>query len=271
MQKRFLKTIVITLLFMLCWSISFGQILNVDREVSDSMTKNWYGLISGSFSKDKQKSDMQDLSVYTESVIKSKGSTGYTYIGQIDATISGNQLLQNEGFFQIKRRDLDRKKSSMEYYLQYQWNGAWGMASRGLTGINFRERILEANGYDLYLGLGTFYQRELWNYNGVRDLNLIPSNPETVIDRQIRFNTYIKGAIKITPKCDFVWQTYFQSNATTPFSNPSFRWYWSSEIIYNITDNWMIGFNFDQTFNQNNPVPIDKMYYGYLCNLSLKF
>ena len=70
---------------------------------------------------------------------------------------------------------------------------------------------------------------------------------------------------------DFVCQTYFQSNATTPFSNPSFRWYWSSEIIYNITDNWMIGFNYDQTFNQNNPVPIFKMYYGYLCNLSLKF
>jgi hypothetical protein len=235
------------------------------------MTKKWYALVSGSFSKDKQKSEIQDFSIYTESVIKSKGSSGYTYIGQIDATLSGKEILQNEGFFQLKYRDLDRKKSSMEYYAQYQWNGAWGMISRSLIGLNFRERILEAKGYDLYIGIGTFYQHERWNYNGVKDLNAIPSNPKDVLDRKLRLNSYVKGAIKLTPKCDFVCQTYFQSNTTTLLSNPGFRWFWSSEIVYNITDNWMLGFNYDQTYNQKNPVPIDKLYYGYLFNVSLKF
>jgi hypothetical protein len=248
-----------------------SQILNIDREVNDSMTKKWYGLISGSFTKDKQKVDIQDLSIYTEAVYKLKNGQAITYVGQIDATISGNDLLQNEGFFQCRRRDLDRKKNSIEYYLQHQWNGAWGMISRYLVGFNFRKRILELNGYDLYFGIGTFYQTELWNYNGVADLSKIPVNPSNIKDLQLRTNSYIKGAIKLTPKCDFVCQSYFQTNALSTFTNPSFRWYWSSEIVYNVTNNWMLGFNYDHTFNQNNPVPINKFYYGYTGNLSLKF
>ncbi len=253
------------------WSNSKAQILNVDREVSDSMTKKWYALVSGSFSKDKQKSDIQDFSVYTESVLKAKGSFGCTYIGQIDATLSGKQILQNEGFFQLKYRDLDRKKSSMEYYAQYQWNGAWGMLSRRLIGLNFRERILEAKGYDLYVGLGTFYQDERWNYDGVEDLSIIPAQPSEVTDRQLRLNSYIKGAIKLTSKCDFVCQTYLQSDALQILSHPKYRWYWSSEIVYNITDKWLLGINYDHTFNKNNPVPINSYYFGYQTNLSLKF
>lgn len=250
---------------------SLGQILNIDREVNDSMTKNWYGLISGSFSKDKQKTDIQDFNLYTESVIKLKDGMAVTYVGQIDATVSGKDILQNEGFFQCKRRDLDRKKNSFECYIQYQWNGAWGMKSRALSGLNLRKRILELKGYDLYFGVGTFYQREIWNYNGVEDFSLIPVNPKDILDRQLRYNTYLKGAIKLTSKCDLVCQTYFQSNAMSTFTNPNFRWYWSSEIVYNISDNWMLGFTYDHTFNQKNPVPINKLYYGYLANLSLKF
>jgi len=117
-----------------------AQILNVDREILDSMPKNWYGLISGSLSQDKQKFDIQDISLYTESVIKRKNGTGITYVGQVDATVSGKQILQNEGYFQLKHRDLDKRKSSLEYFLQYQWNGAWGMQSRALVGLNLRNR-----------------------------------------------------------------------------------------------------------------------------------
>ena len=73
-----------------------AQILNVDREILDSMPKNWYGLISGSLSQDKQKFDIQAINLYTESVIKRKNGTGITYVGQVDATVSGKQILQND-------------------------------------------------------------------------------------------------------------------------------------------------------------------------------
>ena len=120
------------------------------------MKKNWYGLISGSFSKDKQKFDIQDINLYAESVIKLKNGMGITYVGQVDATISGKQILQNEGYFQLKHRDLDIRKNSLEYFLQYQWNGAWGMQYRALGGLNLRKRLFEEKGYDLYLGVGGF-------------------------------------------------------------------------------------------------------------------
>ena len=248
-----------------------AQILNVDREILDSMPKNWYGLISGSLSQDKQKLDIRDINLYTESVIKQKNGTGITYVGQFDATISGKQILQNEGYFQLKHRDLDKRKNSMEYFLQYQWNGAWGMQSRALAGLNLRKRLFEEKGYDLYLGVGGFVQKEIWNYNGVADATKIPLNPRNIIDQQLRLNTYLKGAIKLSSKCDLVCQTYVQSNALSLIDNPKIRWYLSSEIVYNLTENWMLGFNFDHTYNQNNPVPIGKYYYGYLINLSFKF
>ena len=145
------------------------------------------------------------------------------------------------------------------------------MESRSLGGMNFRKRILELNGYDLYIGIGTFHQREIWNYAGVSDISKIPPNPKSIKDIQLRTNFYVKGAIKLTPKCDFVCQTYFQSNALALFSNPCFRWFWSSEIVYNITNNWMLGFNYDHTFFQKVPVTIDKFFYGYTGNISLKF
>ena len=248
-----------------------AQILNVDREILDSMPKNWYGLISGSLSQDKQKLDIRDINLYTESVIKQKNGTGITYVGQFDATISGKQILQNEGYFQLKHRDLDKRKNSLEYFLQYQWNGAWGMQSRALAGLNLRKRLFEEKGYDLYLGVGGFVQKEIWNYNGVADATKIPLNPRNIIDQQLRLNTYLKGAIKLSSKCDLVCQTYVQSNALSLIDNPKIRWYLSSEIVYNLTENWMLGFNFDHTYNQNNPVPIGKYYYGYLINLSFKF
>lgn len=248
-----------------------AQILNVDREILDSMPKNWYGLISGSLSQDKQKFDIQDISLYTESVIKRKNGTGITYVGQVDATISGKQILQNEGYFQLKHRDLDTRKNSLEYFLQYQWNGAWGMQSRALVGLNLRKRLFEEKGYDLYLGVGGFVQNEIWNYNGVADATKIPLNPTNVIDQQLRLNTYLKGAIKLSSKCDLVCQTYVQSDALSLIDNPKIRWYWSSEIVYNLTENWMLGFNYDHTYNQSNPVPIGKYYYGYTMNLSFKF
>jgi hypothetical protein len=248
-----------------------AQILNVDREILDSMPKNWYGLISGSLSQDKQKFDIQDINLYTESVIKRKNGTGITYVGQVDATVSGKQILQNEGYFQLKHRDLDKRKSSLEYFLQYQWNGAWGMQSRALVGLNLRKRLFEEKGYDLYLGVGGFVQNEIWNYNGVVDATKIPLNPTNVIDQQLRLNTYLKGAIKLSSKCDLVCQTYVQSDALSLIDNPKIRWYWSSEIVYNLTENWMLGFNYDHTYNQSNPVPIGKYYYGYTMNLSFKF
>jgi hypothetical protein len=252
-------------------NIISAQILNVDREVTDSMNKRWYILLTGSFAKDKQKNNIQDMSLYTESVYKLKNGMALTYVGQIDATLSAKELIQNEGYFHIKWRDLDNRTNSIELFSQYQWNGAWGLQNRSLFGLNFRERILEKNGYDLYFGIGTFYQSEIWNYNGVSDLSKIPMNPVNIIDKQLRINSYIKGAIKITPKCDFVCQTYLQADAMKLMTNPKYRWYWSSELVYNINDNWMFGINYDHTINKKNPVPIDTYYYGYQANLSLKF
>ncbi|MFM7766189.1 MAG: hypothetical protein ACKO6I_11085 [Sphingomonadales bacterium] len=133
-----------------------GQILNVDSELQDSMAKNRYLLISGSFSHDKQKKSINDAECYIELLQKAKNSYAGVLVGQLNTVLSGKEIIQNEGFFQLRYRDLDTRKTSMETYIQYQWNGLWGMQERKLAGMNVRQKLFDKKSSDFYAGLGAF-------------------------------------------------------------------------------------------------------------------
>ena len=122
----------------------------------------------------------------------------------------------------------------------------------------------------MYLGLGLFYQSEKWNYQGVSDQTKIPLNQENVMISDLRSNIYIKGALKLFTNCDIVMQSYFQSQLSTPNNMEDYRFYLNTELNYNITDNFILGFNSDITVNNLPPVPINKIFYSYKTSLRIK-
>lgn len=133
-----------------------AQILNVDSELQDSLSKKRYLLLSGSFSHDKQKRSINDAKCYAELLQKTKNQYAGIFVGQVNTVLSGREMVQNEGFFQLRYRDLDTRKTSMEAYIQYQWNGLWGMQERKLAGMNVRQKVLDKKYGDFYVGLGGF-------------------------------------------------------------------------------------------------------------------
>ena len=145
------------LTLLLCNSIN-AQILNIDREVgADTSVKSWSASITSSFSSDKLKGNLIDFSNRTEFDKRLKNN--YLIVGQLntDLTFLEKDAIQNEGYFQLRFRDFDKRKLSLESYLQYQWNGSLGLAFRKVIGSNARAQLLEKDKLDLYSGVGVFF------------------------------------------------------------------------------------------------------------------
>ncbi len=250
---------------------SKAQILNIDRVVNDSMPKNWYALIAASASFDKQKNDLIDVSLYSESVVKLKNAYGIVYVGQYDGTLSEYNFVKDEGYFQARLRDLDTRIKSLEFFIQYQWNGIWGMENRKLVGGNFRRRLFTNKNADGYLGLGTFYQSERWNYTGVEHIENTDLLKQNQYNDGFRSNIYLKIAKKIFKNCDLVVQNTIQSNLIGISQKPDIRWSAQAALTYDINKNFQLKYIYDHMYNQAPVVPINKFYYSYKFSVNLLF
>lgn len=252
-----------------CYQCLNAQILNVDSELQDSLTKKRYLLVSGSFSHDKQKRSINDAECYIELLQKTKNRYAGVFVGQLNTVLSGKEIVQNEGYFQLRYRDLDTRKTSMEAYIQYQWNGLWGMQERKLAGMNVRQKVLDKKSGDFYVGLGGFYEMETWNYKGVEDTSRY-SGLAPVQQNRMRVNSYVKVAKKLFRNCDVIAESFIQANAFSLANNPSVRWFLLGRINYNLTEKVQLSFNYDHIYNQSPPVPVKKLYAGYAFRFNVK-
>ena len=169
--------IILTLLLSIS---SFSQILDIDRvTAADSTYKKWVNVIKLSVSSDKLKKNLLDVSSKIE--INRFFHNDYVLVGSFnnDVTLNGNEVLQNEGYAQLRYRDNDKHEWSNEIFVQYQWNGALGMEFRKVLGSNIRNKIIEKKQIDLYTGLGIFYEAEQWNWSWVENVDLI-ARPNTL-------------------------------------------------------------------------------------------
>lgn len=232
-----------------------AQILNVDRENIDSMQKSWYFLFNGSYSKDKQVSDIVDISCYNEFVYQLKSNYGVMAMLQFNGTTSGESIIQNEGYLQIRVRDLDKRLLSLSPFVQYQWNGAWGMIHRRLIGTNIRTKIFDSQGEDGYFGLGLFYQDELWEKE-----TKFSTSPFR--DKQFRINSYFKTAVKLSQKLDFVTQIYFQTPLKIQESK-DYRFYNYAELNFQVNSFLNLGVYLDLFYNSLPRGDVDKTLYGW--------
>jgi hypothetical protein len=264
------KYAFISLLGLFLLNTGNSQILNIDSELKDTMDRKRYLLISGTFSHDKQKKSINDLTSGIEFVQKLKNRYALVLVGQTNVVLSGREIIQNEGFFQWRYRDPDVRKTSIESYVQFQWNGLWGMEQRALAGANIRQRILDKKSGDFYVGMGGFYETETWNYKGVEDASKIPLKPEVVALNRFRINTYFKAAKKLFKNCDIVTESFIQANAFSLINNPSIRWFMLGKINYQLSEKFLLTFNYDHIYNQIPPVPIKRLYSGYSLELNVK-
>ena len=185
-----------------------------------------------------------------------------------DAIFNGKSSIQNEGQMQLRFRDLDKRKYSYEGYMQYQWNGAWGMEYRYLIGSNFRMKFLEEKKSDLYIGLGIFKEWERWNWSGVKNVP-IPNNAPLINVGVYRLNTYSKYSIKLSDQVDISAISYIQFPLNQKILNP--RWYFESNLYIQASKHINFLIHWDHIYDSYRYVPIDNFYYTFSTGIQLSF
>ena len=247
-----------------------SQVANIDREISNdsAFKKNEF---SGVFaiSSDKQKNNIIDLSTNFEFDKNFKNKYVFITNFRNDAVFFGNSNVQNEGLIHFRYRDRDTRKISTEEFVQYQWNGAWGLESRYLTGINLRVKITDKKDFDFYYGSGLFYEWEKWNWSGVKDEDLITINQANKTREMLRLNQYLKFAGKLSKTLDLAAVSFLQFPMKGQFFSP--RWYFETNAYLLIGKHFNLVLHWDHTLDQNTLVPIDDFYYGFSTGLQINF
>lgn len=259
---------LLTIFFMTFTFLSNAQVLNIDREVqNDSLSKNWQSSVSISFSSDKLKKSLADVSSRLETAKFFK--TNYVLIGTLnnDLTVLGNDIIQNEGFLQLRYRDNDKRKWSEEIFTQYQWNGTLGMEYRQAIGGNLRLKVFDKKDFDFYTGLGFFYENEQWNWSGVN----VPIIGNTDIRNRTlyRLNHYFKMAGKINDQIDISAVSYQQFPINNQMGN--LRWYLDLNTNIKISKNTSCVIHWDHIYDDYRLVPITKFYYSLNFGFQLKW
>ena len=262
-SKNYLKIIKSVVFFTLSFTHCFGQILKIDREHgSDSTQKSFYGLIDLSFSADKQRRDILELTQQTELDFFMKASHVLIILAHTDMVFNGPLVLENNGYFQLRYRDNDTKKISPDYFLQYQWNGILGLQNRALAGCNARFKFWDDRTDDLYTSLGLFYEFEQWNpflenyAFGGTDLKEIQRN-------LLRFNFSFKTAFKVAKGIDFSAISYLQAPLNAGLEHIfNARWFLDSQLNFNINKHLDFNIKYNQNLDYFRPLPIDPFFYS---------
>ena len=246
----------------------FTQVLNVDRAAEvDTSSRKFRAFTTLSFSNEKQRKALIDFTNKTELNYNLKKDFMFIFLSQVDLAFNGSIINENNGFFQLRFRDRDKRKVSPDVFTQYQWNGIQGMEYRMLGGINARFKFLEKKKSDLYTGLGVFYENEKWNPNltafAFKNDSLI-----TVYRNMFRLNCMAKFAFKLSQSIDFTGSTYVQFPLNSNFGLP--RWFFDSNLNFNVSKYWSFILHYDQNFDAFRPLPIDKYYYSMSLGIQLK-
>jgi hypothetical protein len=261
--KNSTKDLLVFCLFALSISNCFGQILAIDRETGlDSVSQRYKGIIDLAFSADKQRKNIVELTQQSEFDWALQKTNVLIVLTHTDFVFNGPNVLENNGYFQIRYRDNDTKKLAPDYFVQYQWNGITGLQNRALAGMNARFRFWDDRKDDLYASAGLFYEYERWNpflsnyaFGGI---DLIE-----VERRLIRLNFSIKTAFQIAKGIDFSAISYLQSPLNAGFKNTmNPRWALDSQLNFQINKNLVLNLKYNFNLDDYRPLPIESFFYS---------
>lgn len=265
---------LVVLLFLFNWfTNSNAQVLNIDRENGQdtSIKRNLFN-INFSFNLDKQKKNLLEFSSQLENdFFLKKKNLVWISLAQTDASFNGSAILENNGYFQMRLRDNDKRRVYPDYFVQYQWNGVWGLQNRALAGCNARFRFWESRKDDLYAGIGFFYEYEKWNPS----VSAFAFNKDSlnIVYRSIpRLNLSAKTAVKLKDGIDLSTSTFVQFPMNEQFKhflNP--RWFIDLNLFMAVTKHVSVQVHFDHNFDTYRPLPIDNWYYNFNIGFQLKW
>jgi hypothetical protein len=263
---------LLLLLFVLPFSLLKAQILNVDRENGqDSIARKQMFSWNVSFSSDKQKKNLLELTNVAEYDRFFKNDQVLITLLNTDASFNGKTILENNGYFQMRLRNNDKKRVAPDYFMQYQWNGIWGLQNRAIAGCNARFKFWDDKTDDLFMSIGAFYEYEKWNPN--LSSYAFGGNSTAIVYRNIpRLNFSAKTAVQLKKGIDLSAITFLQfpmNDALAHFAKP--RWFLDLNLNFEINKHLSMVVHYDQNLDYYRPLPIDLYFYNLNLGFQLKW
>jgi hypothetical protein len=266
-----MRNFVIILVFLLSviGHSSNAQVLHTENfNVILDSTKNVKGSLMPSFRYRNVKKEFIEIGNSAD-ITFLINNHAFTIANKLEYAIYGNENLMSGGFVYVEYRSIQDKKIAIEPHVQIHWQGIRGLEQKYAGGANIRWRILVKPNIGIYAGLGALYEYERWNYSGVADSLLITPNPEAIEVKQFRAASYLSFKKKLGNFFDLDLSVYYQPNIGETLV--SHRFASSSELTYNISQYFGLTILYQNIYDSNPLVPIDKLYHDVNLGITISF
>jgi len=192
-----------------------------------------------------------------------------TIANKLEYSIYGKENLMSGGFIYLEYRNIQHKILAFEPFLQMHWQEIRGMKKKYAGGMNIRWRLLVKQDVGMYAGLGTLYEYEWWSYSAVSEPSAVPADSEPVKVTQFRGVSYLSVKKQFSDLFDLNVSIYYQPALAV--QNISHRLASSSELTYHINQNFGFTVVYQNIYDSNPVVPIDKIFHDINLGITLSF
>ncbi|MEE4196068.1 MAG: hypothetical protein V2I54_00360 [Bacteroidales bacterium] len=239
---------------------SFSVILDTTRKIKGSIVPD--------FKFENQKKDLVEFENISDITFLIKNSA-LTFANKIELSKYGDEVLLSGGYLYIEYGKIVEKKFSIDPFSQVHWSEARGLEFKYAGGFYTRYRIIQKEMLGFFAGLGTFYEHERWNYEGVVDTLLIPSTASNIYSDQLKLGSYLSFKYASDYNFSVDVSIYHQSRYDEIFSTP--RLAGSASITYNFTKHLGLIAKYQNIYDYNPLVPIEKLFNRFVLALDISF
>jgi len=247
MKKNFLAILIIFFVGVYAGS---GQILHTESfSVILDTTQKIKGSIVPDFKYQNQKEDLIEFENTSDISFQFK-KNAVTLANKIELSKYGDQTLLSGGYLYMEYRKILEKRFALEPYSQLHWSEARGLAFKYAGGINARYRIVTNDKIGFFAGSGPFYEYD-------------------VISEEIKLGTYISFKWETSFNISIDISLYHQSRFDELFTTP--RLASSSSITFSFTEHLGLILQYQNIYDYNPLVPIDKLYNKVTFTVDISF
>ncbi|MFP4024454.1 MAG: hypothetical protein ACLFVR_07990 [Thiohalospira sp.] len=246
-----------------------AQILHTENfSVILDTTKKIKGSIVPDFRFENQKKNLIEFENVSDITFLIKKSA-LTFANKIELSKYGEEVLLSGGYLYVEYGKILKQKFSIDPFSQIHWSEARGLEFKYAGGFYARYSLLKKDNIGLFVGLGTFYEHEQWNYDGVNDTLLIPSISKDIYSDQFKIGSYLGFKYESDYNFSIDLSIYHQSRYDEIITTP--RLASSASITYNFTEHLGLIAKYQNIYDFNPLVPIDKLFNHIILSIDISF
>jgi len=269
MNYRFGGKVLLIAMFCLLGTLSFGQIMNIEKFRLDSLSRKDpfrlklemnFDFYNRSATEDEQ---ARFYSIGSEiSAVMAPGRHFYMLLGNIRYVENNAQKILNNGHLHLRTTLNYSKTFSPEFFSQVQYDNFRGLNNRFLIGAAGRWNTVNSERLMLALGTGPMYEIETWTS---------PINEEEVDIQLLKWSTnvIIRWTVNNNIDCNAIF--YYQVGYDESINEARHRYTNTTNLNFQINDRLSFKFGARFAYEDRPVVPITKFIYTIENGINFNF